>query len=108
MSLIEKIDAMKVKAQRLIVNPPHDSLDEIANDISEGYITACNEIRDYILSEQPKEPCEYCKNLRNNKNIIENDVFITGGNVLFANGESGYQRARINFCPMCGRPLKAD
>jgi hypothetical protein len=102
MSLIEKIDAVANEHPYKVVGDT-----DTYSQYNEGWTDACDRL-EAVLSEQPKEPCEYCKNLRNNKNIIENDVFITGGNVLFANGESGYQRARINFCPMCGRPLKAD
>ena len=63
--IIKKIDEMKLSASRLIVKKPCDRLDEIQNDISEGYITACDEIKDYIQSEH-KKPCEQCNYKTNN------------------------------------------
>lgn len=53
--IIKKIDEMKAQAQRLIVKETHDKLDEIANDISNGYITACDELKDFILFEQKEK-----------------------------------------------------
>lgn len=54
--IIKKIDEMKMQAQRQIVKEAHDRLDEIANDISGGYIAACNDISKFISSQQ-KTPC---------------------------------------------------
>lgn len=52
--VLKKIDKMKSQALRLIVKNPHDTLDSIQNDISTGYITACDELTEF-LSEQPEE-----------------------------------------------------
>ncbi|MGB8452752.1 MAG: hypothetical protein WCD89_10495 [Anaerocolumna sp.] len=52
--LTEKLKKMKKAAKRLIVENTCDKLDEIQNDISNGYITAIDEISEFIQSE-PKE-----------------------------------------------------
>lgn len=46
---------MKKQASRLILNETHDRLDEIQNDISTGYVTACDEINEYIKLKQQEE-----------------------------------------------------
>lgn len=109
MSLIEKIEEMKAQAQRLIINNPADRLDEIANDISEGYITACDEIKDFILSEQNEpirnteqleEPCGWCKeNYRFEFNWVdeEGNTIVTEDNIVIG--------GVAEHCPVCGRPL---
>lgn len=94
MSLIEKIDEMKTKAQRLIVKEAHDRLDEIANDISEGYITACDEIKDYALSSQT-EP-SWKQYIRQRQITITDDHCVCGMAI-----DNGWE-----FCPKCGRQIK--
>ena len=54
--ILKKIDEMKKLAEKLLAKEPHDKHDEIQNDISTGYITACDEFKEFILSLQ-KEPC---------------------------------------------------
>lgn len=99
MSLIEKIDAMKAQAQKLIVKQPADRLDEIANDISEGYIIACDEVKNYILSEQ-KEPCNY---------TLEDDDANTWEcnkcEMLWQLEAGTPKENEMNYCPKCGREI---
>ena len=54
--VLKKIDEMKNQALKLIVKNPHDTLDSIQNDVVTGYVTACDELADFVLAEQ-KTPC---------------------------------------------------
>jgi hypothetical protein len=73
------------------------------NGVAQGLVMA----KALILSEQPKEPCEYCQGeVDNRKYIIEaNDgigCYIDGSGFLDINDDYDI---KINFCPMCGRPI---
>lgn len=57
--LIEKMVKMKNLAKKQTMEHPCDRLDEIANDIATGYITAIDELNDFIQSE-PEETCDGC------------------------------------------------
>jgi hypothetical protein len=54
--IVDKLEKMKKTAQRLIVENPCDKLDEIQNDISNGYITAIDEVNEFIQSEPEEKP----------------------------------------------------
>lgn len=45
---LEEIEQRKARAEKLIVKPPHDKLDQIANDTAEAFIEAYKECQDII------------------------------------------------------------
>lgn len=46
--ILEKIEQRKARAEKLIVKPPHDKLDQVANDTAEAFIEAYEECQDII------------------------------------------------------------
>ena len=59
------------------------------------------------INEKRSKGCEYCKGNEDQRKCIslETDVgetWISEDNRL----ENSYDSCEINFCPMCGRPLK--
>ena len=50
--VLKFIDEKKIKTLRYVVRNPADSLDSIQNDIANGYITALDDIKEFIQSEQ--------------------------------------------------------
>lgn len=69
--IIKKIEEMKKLAEKLIVKETQDKLDEIQNDISTGYITACDELKEFIQSSQ-KEPVTIGDKIReSNESLAE-------------------------------------
>ena len=46
--ILEKIEQRKARAEKLIVKPPHDKLDQVANDTAEAFIEAYKECQDII------------------------------------------------------------
>ena len=38
--VLEEIEQRKARAEKLIVKPPHDKLDQVANDTAEAFIEA--------------------------------------------------------------------
>ena len=71
--ILEEIEQRKTSAEKLIVKPPHDKLDQVANDTAETFIEAYKECQDIIrkhmndgwipveerLPEEPKENPEF-------------------------------------------------
>ena len=68
--ILEKIEQRKARAEKLIVKPPHDKLDQVANDTAEAFIEAYKECQDIIRKYMndgwipvekalPPEPPEY-------------------------------------------------
>ena len=66
----EEIEQRKARAEKLIVKPPHDKLDQVANDTAEAFIEAYKECQDIIRKHMndewipveealPTEPPEY-------------------------------------------------
>lgn len=56
--LLEVIASKREKAERLVVEPPQDALDQVQNDISNGYIAACDELVKVITELVGKETGE--------------------------------------------------
>ena len=46
--VLEEIEQRKARAEKLIVKPPHDKLDQVANDTAEAFIEAYKECQDVI------------------------------------------------------------
>ena len=46
--ILEEIEQRKASAEKLIVKPPHDKLDQVANDTAEAFIEAYKECQDII------------------------------------------------------------
>ena len=46
--ILEEIEQRKARAEKLIVKPPQDKLDQVANDIAEAFIEAYKECQDII------------------------------------------------------------
>ena len=46
--IMKEIEQRKVSAEKLIVKPAHDKLDQIANDTAEAFIEAYKECQDII------------------------------------------------------------
>ena len=46
--ILEEIEQRKARAEKLIVKPPHDKLDQVANDTAEAFIGAYKECQDII------------------------------------------------------------
>lgn len=46
--ILEEIEQRKARAEKLIVKPPHDKLDQVANDTAEAFIEAYKECQDVI------------------------------------------------------------
>lgn len=47
-NILEEIEQRKARAEKLIVKPPHDKLDQVANDTAEAFIEAYKECQDII------------------------------------------------------------
>lgn len=64
--------------------------------------------------EERSKGCEYCADhkynvedcvmLSHDKSDFDSGMYIYDGELISNSGE--FQCVRINFCPMCGRPLK--
>ena len=57
--------------------------------------------------------CPYCENYDNPKRILDNDdwdmieIYISRGVLFVQSGDYDFfDCKKINYCPMCGRPLK--
>mgnify|MGYP001623459533 FL=1 len=46
--ILEEIEQRKARAEKLIVKPPHDKLDQVANDTAEAFIEAYKECQEII------------------------------------------------------------
>ncbi len=46
--ILEEIEQRKASAEKLIVKPPHDKLDQVANDTAEAFVEAYKECQDII------------------------------------------------------------
>ena len=46
--ILEEIEQRKARAEKLIVKPPHDKLDQVANDTAETFIEAYKECQEII------------------------------------------------------------
>ena len=46
--ILEEIERRKASAEKLIVKPPHDKLDQVANDTAEAFIEAYKECQEII------------------------------------------------------------
>ena len=46
--ILKEIEQRKARAEKFIVKPPHDKLDQIANDTAEAFIEAYKECQDII------------------------------------------------------------
>ena len=46
--ILEEIEQRKASAEKLIVKPPHDKLDQVANDTAEAFIEAYKECQEII------------------------------------------------------------
>mgnify|MGYP002800834980 CR=1 FL=1 len=46
--ILEEIEQRKASAEKIIVKPPHDKLDQVANDVAEAFIEAYKECQDII------------------------------------------------------------
>lgn len=61
--ILEEIEQRKTSAEKLIVKPPHDKLDQVANDTAEAFIEAykeCQEIiRKHMNDRQRKDTFEF-------------------------------------------------
>ena len=73
-------------------------------------------VADYLLDSgvtvQEHDGCEYCKHsesvYHNSSGIhdsMDEDVYISGNNIVVDIGCHSYGTAEIKFCPMCGRKL---
>lgn len=64
------------------------------------------------VTVQEHDGCEYCKHsesvYHNSSGIhdsMDEDVYISGNNIVVDIGCHSYGTAEIKFCPMCGREL---
>lgn len=64
------------------------------------------------VTVQEQDGCEYCKHgesvYHNSSGIhdsMDEDVYISGNNIVVDIGCHSYGTAEIKFCPMCGRRL---
>ena len=67
-------------------------------------------------AEERSKGCEYCADhkynvedcvmLSHDKSDFDSGMYIYDGELISNSGE--FQCVRINFCPMCGRPLKGE
>ena len=53
--ILEEIEQRKASAEKLIVKPPHDKLDQVANDTAEAFIEAYKECQDIIRKHTKNE-----------------------------------------------------
>ena len=53
--ILEEIEQRKARAEKLIVKPPHDKLDQVANDTAETFIEAYKECQDIIRKHMKNE-----------------------------------------------------
>ena len=53
--ILEEIEQRKARAEKLIVKPPHDKLDQVANDTAEAFIEAYKECQDIIRKHMKSE-----------------------------------------------------
>ena len=53
--ILEEIEQRKARAEKLIVKPPHDKLDQVANDTAEVFIEAYEECQDIIRKHMKNE-----------------------------------------------------
>lgn len=53
--ILEEIEQRKASAEKLIVKPPHDKLDQVANDTAESFIEAYKECQDIIRKHLSRE-----------------------------------------------------
>ena len=49
--ILEEIEQRKARAKKLIVKPPHDKLDQVANETAEAFIEAYKECQDIIRKQ---------------------------------------------------------
>lgn len=66
--ILKEIEQRKARAKKLIVKPPHDKLDQVANETAEAFIEAYKECQDIIrkqmndgwipVDEKPKKDYE--------------------------------------------------
>lgn len=83
--------------------------------------TKAKEVCDVAISalqerEERSKGCEYCADhkynvedcvmLSHDKSDFDSGMYIYDGELISNSGE--FQCVRINFCPMCGRPLKGE
>lgn len=79
----------------------------------EFFITAKSALQE---REERSKGCEYCADhkynvedcvmLSHDKSDFDSGMYIYDGELISNSGE--FQCVRINFCPMCGRPLKGE
>ena len=109
--ILEEIEQRKARAEKLIVKPPHDKLDQVANDTAESFIEAYKECQDIIRKHMndgwipveerlPEEAGTYIVNALNGERSI----------VTFAKWKNRYKRfdmtgARAYWRVIAWRPL---
>lgn len=95
--IIKKIDeAIEMYKNRISVRQGANYHDESERIIRfEERLNEAIRIKEIIQAEQ-KEPCGYCKGLNNNYAEIQMKNYEI---------EWAHTFGKINYCPMCGRPL---
>lgn len=123
-NILEEIEQRKARAEKLIVKPPHDKLDQVANDTAEAFIEAYKECQDIIrkhmndgwIPVQDKLPEDDVDVLITYADIDDEnytDICITtygyaylGGNKLdFKEWRSPFEYFRSNYKVIAWQPL---
>lgn len=68
--ILEEIEQRKARAEKLIVKPPHDKLDQVANDTAEAFIEAYKECQDIIRNLSREKSPEITRCSRDNDGWI--------------------------------------
>lgn len=78
--ILEEIEQRIAKAERIIVKPPHDELDRVANDTAEAFIEAYKECQELIRKHMNDGwiPCEEERLPEDFEEVLVTD---TGGRV---------------------------
>lgn len=59
--ILEEIEQRIAKAERIIVKPPHDELDRVANDTAEAFIEAYKECQELIRKHMDDDGWILCE-----------------------------------------------
>lgn len=68
--ILEEIEQRKARAEKLIVKPPQDKLDQVANDTAEAFIEAYKECQDIIRKHMNDDWIPVEKDLPKNESEV--------------------------------------
>ena len=122
--ILEEIEQCIARAKKVIVRPPHDKLDEIANDTAEAFIEAYKECQDIIRKHMndgwipveermPEDDIEVLITYADRQDEKETDIAITtygyatlGGHKLdFKEWKSPFMYFKGNYKVIAWQPL---